>query len=103
MTEVKIPFKPMFKEAMLTGKKTWTSRTRQLANPGDTFQAFGTTFRIKGIYRMKLDVVTWLHHKEEGCSTPAEFIQVWKQIHPRKGYLPLQEVIVHEFQKEATP
>ena len=41
-----IPFRPEFKDKMLKGLKTATSRTKKYGNAGDTFNAFGATFRI---------------------------------------------------------
>jgi hypothetical protein len=100
MTQIQIPFMEMFREKMLSGKKTWTSRTRKYGAPGDTFMAFGSTFELVNVMEMRLGVVAWLHHRDEGCNSQEEFVECWKQIHPRKGYVPSQVVWIHQFKKK---
>jgi len=95
---VKIPFKARFKEPLLDGTKTWTSRTRRLGNVGDTFDAFGHEFEILKVEHRMLKNVAF-HWREEGCSSREDFVEVWKQIHPRKGYDPQQIVKVHVFRR----
>ncbi len=36
-------------------------------------------------------------YKAEGAESPDEFIQVWKSIHRKKGFVPEQVVFYHEF------
>jgi hypothetical protein len=100
MTEVQIPFKSEFKKRMLSGHKTVTSRTRKYGEVGDTFQAFGATFRITLVFQYKLDCVAYLLCHEEGFDSPDEFIACWATIHPGRGYQPSQTVWVHRFKKE---
>ena len=94
--KVKMPFKKRFKEPMLNGTKTFTSRTKRMGKIGDTFEAFGRTFIIKDIWVATLRGVSafW---EEEGCESKEDFMEIWKQIHPRKGWQPEQEVYVHIF------
>jgi hypothetical protein len=94
--EVKIPFLSMFKEPMISGVKTWTSRTRAFGNPGDTFKAFGRTFVIKKVSKKTLREVAE-HFREEGLSSKEELEAVWREIHPIKGFNPSQVVFVHQF------
>lgn len=95
---VKIPFKEQFKDRMLLGTKTFTSRTKRMGKPKDTFEAFGATFKIKDVLRMKLDTVAGFY-EEEGCDSREDFIEIWKLIHPRNGFDPEQWVFVHEFER----
>jgi len=97
--KVFIPFKDMFRELMLTGTKTMTSRTRKYGEIGDIFQIFGTTFEIVNVCQKSLDVVAWLHYREEGAESPSEFMKGWATIHPIKGYVPTQQVWVHQFRR----
>jgi len=100
---VGIPFLPQFHDVMLNGTKTMTSRTRKYGEKGDTFPAFEQVFEIVNVFQLRLDVVAWLHSREEGAKDPQDFMKVWALIHPRKGYVPEQEVWVHEFvRKEGT-
>lgn len=99
MTEVIIPFKPMFREPMLSGKKTATSRTRKYGNVGDAFQAFGAHFILTLVYQYKLDCVAYLLCHKEGFDTPQDFMKAWAKIHPGRGYDPEWEVWVHEFKR----
>jgi hypothetical protein len=95
--EVKIPFLSMFKEPMISGVKTWTSRTRAFGKPGDTFKSFGRTFVIKKVSKKTLREVAE-HFREEGLSSEEELVSVWREIHPfNKGFNSSQIVFVHQF------
>jgi hypothetical protein len=80
--EVLIPFQPEFKESMLAGKKTATSRPKRYGYPGDWFPAFGKTFVLTAVQRTYLDIVVRLHYKEEGFDSPHAFVQYWNRLHP---------------------
>lgn len=95
--KVKIPFKPRFKEPMLNGQKTWTSRTRPLGKRGDIFEVFGHQFQIEKVERRTLQDIFNSHWKEEGCEDPVDFFEIWEKIHPVKGFVPIQRVYVHVF------
>jgi len=100
--KVRVPFKKEFKDVMLQGTKTMTSRTRKYSKTGDTFEAFGAAFRILYIIEMQLEEVVE-HWYEEGCRSKEEFVNVWNRIHPLKGYDPEQWVWVHFFEKVKEP
>lgn len=97
--KVKIPFKPDFENALLFGNKTWTSRTKRYGDKGDSFEAFGATFLIEKVFKESLGNIASYHFKEEGCGSRQEFINIWRKIHPRKGFDPSQMVWVHQFIK----
>jgi hypothetical protein len=94
-----LPFKKQFKELMITGSKTMTSRNKQYGNPEDTFIAFDTIFTIVKVSRELLDIVANSYYKQEGFESPEEFKEIWAKIHPIKGWDPEQIVWVHEFKK----
>ena len=96
---VKIPFKRDFEGALLFGSKTWTSRTKKYGKEGDKFDAFGETFIIEKVFKENLGNIASYHYKEEGCESRQEFINIWRIIHPRKGFVPTQEVWVHQFRQ----
>jgi len=98
--KVKIPFKSYFKDAMLSGKKTMTSRTKRYGQKGDTFDIFGATFKITNVMQCSLMLVANEYYLDEGCNSSTDFVDVWKQIHPRKGFQSSQMVWVHVFEKE---
>jgi len=97
--KVKIPFMPQFKEAMISGVKTCTSRNRRYGFIGDTFEAFGCEFKITAVDGMILRDVAALLYRQEGCKSPEDFEKIWAKIHPRKGFVWNQEVYVHHFKK----
>jgi len=96
--KVRIPFWKRFKEPMLSGEKTWTSRTKRYGKVDDTFDAFGETFKILKVECQPLIYVA-CHWKEEGCESFEDFVDLWRQIHPRKGYVPSWLVWLHVFKK----
>lgn len=98
MAKVKIPFKERFREPMIRGLKTWTSRTKRYGKPGDTFEVFGQEFLIEKVERRTLADVAE-HYKEEGCSSWSDFVDVWESIHRRKGFNTWQRVYVHVFRR----
>lgn len=97
--KVKIPFQERFRDKLLNGEKTVTSRTRRHGNEDDTFDAFGATFRIKIIGKARLDAVASHLWKQEGAESPEDFRSIWESIHPRKGYVPDQVVWTHVFER----
>lgn len=97
--QVKIPFHDEFRYRLLTGLKTATTRTRKFGNPGDTFPAYGTTFKIIMVIICNLSLVKLDYYRQEGFGAPAEFVECWKDIHPRNGWIPSQVVYLHLFER----
>ena len=95
---VSIPFRPAFKEALLSGVKTCTARTSKKGKPGDLFTAFGAVFQLMSVERVPLHEVADFWY-QEGCTDRNHFIAVWNEIHPRVGYRPKQLVYLHQFRK----
>ena len=88
----------MFAYSLHIGEKTWTSRTRKYGTTGDRFEAFGAVFELIEITKLRLGMVVH-HYREEGCDSKEHFVEVWRQIHPREGFDPDQEVWVHKFHR----
>lgn len=101
MSRIDIPFNGKFREVMLNGTKTMTSRNKKYGDPGDTFERFEAVFVIKRIQQKNLGDIAANFFIEEGCESPADFMDIWKKLHPRRGWDPDQMVWTHEFQKEA--
>jgi hypothetical protein len=89
-------------EPLLSGKKTWTSRTRKMADAEDTFEVFGASFQVDYVFQMPLGVVAMDCWRQEGCLNPGDFVTVWNHIHPLKGFVDSQLVWVHVFHKLET-
>ena len=97
--EIQLPFKEQFKDVMLSGTKNKTSRTKKYGQIGDTFKAFGATFIMINQEEEELQFVAEHYYEDEGFKKPKEFISIWVEIHPRKGWDPKQKVWVHEFMR----
>jgi hypothetical protein len=90
--KIDLPFKPRFRFPLRTGRKTATSRTGFSGKVGDTFEAYGATFRVEEVSQLPLTTVANDHWREEGVESPEEFRDVWCEIHPRRGWDPDQVV-----------
>jgi hypothetical protein len=92
-----IPFLPRFHDAIRLGVKTMTARTKRYGEPGDVLQSKGFQIQLLEVRRVRLGDVAERHFIEEGCEDPADFMSVWKMLHPRKGFLPDLLVWLHVF------
>jgi len=97
---IQIPFRPHFKDAIIAGRKTATSRTKKYGNIGDEFEAFGYVFVIQRQERVKLSVVAQQHFRAEGFKNSGDFMNEWVSIHARKRYDPEQRIWLHWFQRK---
>jgi hypothetical protein len=97
MHEIKIPFQPDMKEAILQGKKTCTSRNQLYGFNGDWFFIDGHKFVIIITSSVPLGYVAKNMYQQEGFLNPASFIKKWNEIHPVRRYNPCQTVWLHEF------
>jgi hypothetical protein len=101
MAQVPAKFRPYFRNAMLDGTKTMTSRTRALGKVGDQFEAFGATFEFTHIMRMELRFVVSDCFEQEGCKSVQELMSIWKDIHQKRGFVPADIVWAHCFRRVA--
>lgn len=97
MSEVDIPWNEWSAERLRSGDKTATTRTSVYGQPGDTFTEAGKTFKLTHVVAVPLEVVSANFYEEEGANTPDEFIEVWEDIHYRKGFVPEWVVHLHLF------
>jgi hypothetical protein len=95
MVEIKIPFKKEFKDAILSGVKDTTSRNKRYGIPGDTFEIFGKKFELIVVKNVQLSYVRAYYWKREGAKSMDDFVRIWIEIHPRKGYVAQQYVWLH--------
>lgn len=94
---MEIPFSEKFRESLINGTKTMTSRSKRLGYPGEYFRAFGMTFRIITVNKVSLGFVARQLYMHEGCQTHEEFVRVWSELHPKRGFDPDAQVFVHHF------
>lgn len=95
---VRIPFLERFRKPLLSGDKVCTARTKVYGKTGDFFTAFGATFCIVVVEKVKLETVAELYNWE-GFKSMVEFIQCWVHLHPRRGFDRNQKVWLHLFKK----
>jgi hypothetical protein len=97
--QIFIPFQSEFKEPMLSGKKTATTRPTRYGYPGDWFPAFGKFWVLTLVYPTFLDIVVSDHYQDEGFDSSADFIRCWDRLHPHITYQlrPSRRVFFHRF------
>ena len=98
--QIFIPFKPIMISAIAEGRKSATSRTYKLGEIGDFFYIRGKCYVITSIVKMLLGEVAAKYYKEEGVSSPEEFVALWIHIHPTRGFNPEQLVFIHFFKEK---
>jgi len=99
MNRISIPFSHQMKEAVLLGSKTATTRTKQYGYRGDTFKLGDQSFVITDIQHVLLGHIAHNFYLQEGFISPVGFIEYWKKLHPRRGYIYNQMVFLHLFRK----
>lgn len=97
MTDVDIPFNEWSEERLREGRKAATCRTSRYGDPGDSFSAAGRQWTLTHVLRVPLHVVKDHFYELEGCESPEEFVDVWEDIHYRRGYDPEWRVWLHLF------
>lgn len=99
MKYVKIPFNDWSLDKLRKGKKTCTSRYKKYGQIGDRFIAVDSIYELIGIYKLQLNYIIETFYKEEGADSPNELLQIWIDIHPKRGYRPNDFVYLHLFKK----
>ena len=100
MSEIKMPFREDMQKAILEGRKTMTCRTKRYGSPGDFFMVGDARFMLTSVTKMNLGIVATQFYKDEGTSSPGEFINLWDEIHPRRNFTSLQTVWAHRFRHD---
>lgn len=92
-----IPFRPEFREAILSGMKTMTTRNNSYGRTGDRLTTpFGVDIQLLEVRRVTLGDVADHYYRQEGCDSPQDFIRIWREIHP-SGFYPNKWVWLHIF------
>jgi hypothetical protein len=96
---VEIPFNDWSCERLAEREKTATTRTSRYGDPGDEFVVDGTVYELTHVVHVPLRVVADHFYGVEGCDSRAEFIDVWEDIHYRRGFEPEWPVYLHLFRE----
>jgi hypothetical protein len=99
MAEIHIPFNVWSKQRLKKGKKTATSRRTKYGEPEDTFIVGEQKFQITNVLYLPLRLIANRYYLEEGAKSEEEFIEIWKGIHPIRGWNPDQKVYIHFFKE----
>jgi uncharacterized protein YqfB (UPF0267 family) len=93
-----MPFLERFADAIRSGRKTMTARTKRYGNAGDLLRTPCGLIKIVGVGRTTLGNVRDKHWHHEGVDSPEAFEAVWKQLHSRTGFDPERKVWLHRFE-----
>lgn len=102
MAEITIPFREDMALAAISGRKICTTRSEKYGDPGDTFEiklfSFKTKFVLTRVEKNTLWRVAQFYFYPEGVETTREFIDLWNEIHPRRGFRPEDVRWTHWFE-----
>ena len=98
--KINIPFSPDMAEAVITGRKTCTTRTKRYGKPGDTFIVKSKEMELVDVSQVTVGYVAFCLHQEEGFHSVEGFINKWKELYPRKGYVQSPLVWLHIFEEK---
>lgn len=96
---VDIPFNGWSENQLRSRNKWATTRTSRYGRRGDRFEAVGTIWELTHVVQVPLRVVAEHFYNEEGCMAKEDFIDIWEDIHYRKGYVPDWDVWLHLFRE----
>ena len=94
-----IPFNDWSKQRLRNQTKRATTRTKKYGKVGDQFTCNGFTYEIELILKVPLWFVAEDLYASEGANSYNEFVEVWRSIHPRRGYRPFDMVWYHHFKE----
>lgn len=98
---VDIPFNDWSEQRLQAGHKTATTRTKRYGDPGDRFRAAGHVWELTHVVKLPLGIVAEQFYDLEGARTTATFVEVWEDIHPRRGFERDWAVWLHLFREVA--
>lgn len=96
-----VKFLPRFHSLIRSGKKIATTRRHFLGKLGDILEVEDSQppihIELYQVIRMDLESIACNWYREEGFISRQGFIDVWKELHPRAGYVPSTRVSLHLF------
>lgn len=99
MKRIEIPFNEWSKERLNNLSKKATSRNKKYGEVGDWFRVDDIDYELDLVIKLPLWFVANELYISEGADAPEEFVYVWKDINPMKGYVPNQMVWYHHFKE----
>jgi hypothetical protein len=96
---IEIPFNGWSRERLKKGSKRATSRSKRYGAVGQVFDVEDRRYQIDLVIRVPLWFVAENLYLSEGAESYDEFIAVWTDIHPRRGYRPDDMVWYHHFRE----
>jgi hypothetical protein len=103
MSETNIPFREDMALAVISGRKHCTTRTYKMGHVGDVFpvswEGITRKYKLRHIEQRRLDFVAQFLYVPEGFDSATEFIDIWNEIHPRRGFQPEDVRWVHWFEE----
>lgn len=103
MARINIPFNAWSEERLATGQKLATSRNKKYGEKGDYFIVKNKKYILKEVLKLPLWFVRDFLWYVEGAKSPMEFVEIWEQIHPKKGLVENDIVYTHFFFPEKIP
>lgn len=94
-----LPFLERFRDPILSGLKTVTTRSKAYGKAGDVLDTPFGRVRLVKVERRALAYVRDALWREEGVSSPVEFERIWNEIHTGRGFREDDVRYVHHFQK----
>jgi len=99
MVDVVIPFAARWRGRMLDGRKTVTSRTKRLGEPGGVFVAFGARFELLSVEARPYGEIAGTLYAPEGCDSEDEFRKAVRGIWWGKEPKDDREMYLHSFRR----
>lgn len=96
---IEIPFSESMRHASLNGRKVCTSRNKKYGTFNDIFYIDGVLFRLLDVMEESLGTVAERYYRLEGFDSSDGFINIWNELHPKRGFIPTDKVYVHFFAK----
>lgn len=94
---VQIKFDERFKAPLKKGTKVATIRTERKGDVGDTFEAFGKTYKFTNIFPCHLKTIEAFLFQRVGFPDPGEFIKFWTELYGK--YSPDDKAFMHYFEE----
>lgn len=98
-----LPFHNEMKKAIVEGRKKKTTRYDVYWVDHDMFyyeddknNTWEVHFKVSDINQCRLAEAVDLFWEQEGFNSKEEMIELWKKLHPRRGYRALDTVYVHD-------
>lgn len=92
-----LPFRESFREAVISGRKTATTRSEAYGAVGDVLDTPFGSVELTDVRRVPLTLVANGFYAQEGLDSPEAFIAIWNEIHPRRKYRPEDVKTIHFF------